>query len=92
MNIDGNERMNILCKRESCVILCEKSSVSIRGFLCFCSGSNEEQFFFLGGEGRMVKAWLCISCFLVSNPSQATTFLVLNLNRFISSHQPNVRM
>jgi hypothetical protein len=69
MNIDGNARMNIPCERKSCAILCETPSLSIRNFLCFCSGSNEEQFFF-------VRVGLCISCVLASNPSQATTFLV----------------
>lgn len=70
MNIDGNERVDIRCERESCIILCEMPSLSIRDFLCFSSGANEEQLLFL------VRARLCISCVLASNPSQATTFLV----------------
>jgi hypothetical protein len=68
MHIDGNTRMNIRCERESCVILCEMTSLSLQDVLCFCSGFNDDQFF--------VRVGLCISCVLASNPSQATTFLV----------------
>ena len=74
MNIDGNERMNIRCELESCVILCEMHFLSIRDFLCFCSGASEEHFFFL-----CARVGHCISCVLASNPSQTTTFLVLTL-------------
>jgi hypothetical protein len=84
MNIDGNERMNIRCERESCLILCEMPSLSlsIRDFWSFCFGPDEYQL--------LLRVGLCVSLVLVSNPSQANTFLVLNVNRFISSHQSNV--
>jgi len=47
INIDGNERMNIRCERESCVMR-DAFSLDTRFFLCFCSGANEEQCFCKG--------------------------------------------
>jgi hypothetical protein len=58
-------------------------SLSIRDFSSFCFGPDEHEF--------LLRVGLCVSRVLASNPSQATIFLVLNVNRFISSHQSNVR-
>jgi hypothetical protein len=84
MNNDGNEGMNIRCEGVPCVILCEMPSHEI--FYISLPGPMRNSIFFF------VRVGLCISCVLASNPSQATTFLVLNVNRFISSHQSNVKI
>jgi predicted permease len=75
MNIDGNERMNIRCERNSRVVLLKIFSLAIR---VICVSVPDPM-----RSSLCVMVGLCISCILASNLSHTTIFPVLDVNRFI---------